>query len=227
MRQLECELALLQKPDGSALFQQGDTKVTSGVYGPAEVKVSKELIDRSYLECILKPKSGMSGVKEKALEEFMTHACRDILLSALHPRSAVQIVMQIMHNDGSLLSTLLNAACMSMVHAGLPMRCMLVAVCCVISKDDQYIVDPTAEQEVGARCTFTLSFESKNINLISSHTTGRFTIEEYFKCLQLSRESAKQVFEFQRSSIHRFLSRDVEETNEEINSVNEEERSEE
>lgn len=54
MRSLDCLLAALDKPDGSAQFQHGDTKVMVGVYGPAEVKINRELVDRATIDCIVK-----------------------------------------------------------------------------------------------------------------------------------------------------------------------------
>lgn len=39
----------------------GDTSVLAGVYGPAEVKVSKEIFNKATLEVILRPKIGLPG----------------------------------------------------------------------------------------------------------------------------------------------------------------------
>ena len=46
LRDMKCELGLLERADGSARVIQGTTSVLCAVYGPAEVKVSKELADR-------------------------------------------------------------------------------------------------------------------------------------------------------------------------------------
>jgi len=208
MRSLECDLGVLQKSDGSATFQQGDTKVTCGVFGPAEVRVQRELIDKATLECIYKPKVGMPGVKEKALEEIVTKTCEEVVLIKLFPRSAIQIVMQLLQDSGSLLSCLINGACMAMVLAGVPMKCMVSSVCCAIDKDGLITIDPSSEEEENMRCLLTLSFESKNLQLISSHTSGSCSVDEYFTCLDLARQSALEVLSFQRLSVSRFLSKD-------------------
>ena len=88
MRELECELAFLNKCDGSAAFQHGwffnpcintnsfsssftnsfissfagTTRTLCAVYGPAEVKLNQEKVDRSTLDCIIKPKIGLAGI---------------------------------------------------------------------------------------------------------------------------------------------------------------------
>jgi len=208
MRGLECDLGILQKSDGSATFQQGDTKVTCGVLGPAEVRVQREIIDKATLECIYKPKVGMPGVKEKALEEIVTKTCEEVVLVKQFPRSAIQVVMQLLQDSGSLLSCLINGACMALVLAGVPMKCMLSSVCCAIDKEGQITVDPSNEEEENMKCILTLSFESKGLQLISSHTSGSCSVGEYFTCLELARQSAVEVLSFQRLSVVRFLSKD-------------------
>ena len=42
LRALSCELGLLERADGSARVLQGSTSVLCAIYGPAEVKISKE-----------------------------------------------------------------------------------------------------------------------------------------------------------------------------------------
>lgn len=46
-----------------------------------------------------------------------------------------------------LLSCFLNAACMALMDAGLPMSCLFCGVTCAIHTDGQIITDPTAAQE--------------------------------------------------------------------------------
>lgn len=46
-----------------------------------------------------------------------------------------------------LLSCFLNAACMALMDAGLPMSCLFCGVTCAIDTDGQIITDPTAAQE--------------------------------------------------------------------------------
>ena len=42
LQALQCDLGVLQRADGSARVVQGKTAVLCAVYGPAEVKASKE-----------------------------------------------------------------------------------------------------------------------------------------------------------------------------------------
>ena len=51
LRPLACELSLLSRADGSASFCFGDeTFVIACVYGPTDVRISKERVDRATVE---------------------------------------------------------------------------------------------------------------------------------------------------------------------------------
>lgn len=207
MRELECNLAYLEKPDGSVTLSHGQTKVISAVYGPVEVKMNKEITDRATIICILKPKIGMSAVKEKVMEKIIAKTCEQAIIASLHPRSAIQVVLQIVHDSGSLLSCLINAACLSLVHAGLPMRNMIASVCCAVTNNDEYLVDPTIAEIQDCKCVLTFAFESKNLDIVSIFTSGQFTVDQYFQCIQLAKASAPDILNFQRQSVVKFLSK--------------------
>ncbi|KAG5456954.1 MAG: ribosomal protein S5 domain 2-type protein, partial [Olpidium bornovanus] len=54
-----CELALLERTDGSARYDCGDqTKVLVGVYGPVEVRQREELLDRATIQAVFRPLVG-------------------------------------------------------------------------------------------------------------------------------------------------------------------------
>ncbi|NXJ58753.1 EXOS5 protein, partial [Spizaetus tyrannus] len=102
LRPFSCEQGLLSRPDGSAAFLQGDTSVLVGLYGPAEVKVSKELPDRVSLEVLLRPKVGLPGVIERSREQLLRRTCEAVILGVLHPRTAITLVLQVLSDAGSV-----------------------------------------------------------------------------------------------------------------------------
>ncbi|KTG41940.1 hypothetical protein cypCar_00023803, partial [Cyprinus carpio] len=207
LREYGSEQCLLSKPDGSSTFVQGDTSILAGVYGPAEVKVSKEIYDRATVEVLIQPKMGLPGVRERAREQCVRETCEAALLLTLHPRSSVTVVLQVIHDDGSvsstpakpflmclklrkghmyyicfgfckLLSCCLNAACMALMDAGLPMSHLFCSVTCAISKEGQIITDPTALQEKESRALLTFAVDSVERTVLMSSTTGSFSVQE-------------------------------------------------
>ncbi|KAL0972704.1 hypothetical protein UPYG_G00193710 [Umbra pygmaea] len=207
LREFGCEQNLLSRPDGSSSFIQGDTSVLAAVYGPAEVKVSKEIYDRATMEVVIQPKVGVPSVRERAREQCVRETCEAALLSKLHPRSSFTLVLQVVHDDGSLLSCFLNAACMALMDGGLPMGCLFAGVTCAINGEGQIITDPTAVQEKGSRALMTFAIDSTERRVMMSSTKGSFTVHELQKCIAISQKASEKIFQFYRDSVRRRYSK--------------------
>lgn len=57
----------------------------------------------------------------------MRAAVDAVILSSLHPRTTIQIVVQVVQDDGSLLSTAVNAATLALLDAGIALKSVVVA----------------------------------------------------------------------------------------------------
>lgn len=209
LREFGCEQSLLSQPDGSASFIQGDTSVLAGVYGPAEVKVSKEIYDRATLEVLIQPKVGLPSVRERSQEQCVRETCEASLLSFLHPRSSLTLILQVVHDDGSLLSCSLNAACMALMDAGLPMNCLFCGVTCAINSDGQILTDPTAAQEKECRAILTFAIDSTDHKVMMSSTRGSFSVHELQQCIAVSQKASEKIFQFYRESVRRRYSKTI------------------
>ncbi|XP_071794917.1 exosome complex component RRP46-like [Asterias amurensis] len=191
---------LLSRPDGSATFTQGDTSVMAAVYGPGDVRQTKEIIDRATVEVIYKPTVGMPGIKEKFQEELIRNTCGAVIMTTLHPRTSVTIVTQVVHDAGSLLSCSINASCMALIDAGVPMKCLVAGVTCMLDKEKRLFLDPTDKQTEDAACCATFAFDSSNKKVITSTMQGSCTVQEYQMLLASCQTASEKVFEFYRSS---------------------------
>ncbi|XP_048120468.1 exosome complex component RRP46 isoform X2 [Alosa alosa] len=185
----------------------GNTNVLAAVYGPAEVKVSKEIYDRATLEVLIQPKVGLPGVRERAREQCVRETCEAALLSSLHPRSSLTLILQEIHDDGSLLACCLNAACMALMDAGLPMSCLFCGITCVINMDGQIIIDPTLQQEKDSRALMTFAIDSIDKRVMMSSTKGSISVQELQEAIALSQRTSERIFQFYRSSVCRRYSK--------------------
>nr|XP_034342787.1 exosome complex component RRP46 isoform X1 [Arvicanthis niloticus] len=210
LRHFACEQNLLSRPDGSASFLQGDTSVLAGVYGPAEVKVSKEIFNKATLEVILRPKIGLPGVAEKSRERLIRNTCEAVVLGALHPRTSITVVLQVVSDAGSdtqLLACCLNAACMALVDAGVPMRALFCGVTCALDSDGNLMLDPTTKQEKEARAVLTFALDSSEQKLLMSTTKGLYSDAELQQCLAAAQAASQHIFRFYRESLQRRYSK--------------------
>ncbi|XP_059362288.1 exosome complex component RRP46 [Carassius carassius] len=167
VREYGNEQSLLSKPDGSSTFVQGDTSILAGVYGPAEVKVSKEIYNRATVEVLIQPKMGLPGVRERAREQCARETCEAALQLTLHPRSSVTVILQVVHDDGSLLSCCLNATCMAFFFSFQESRALL-----------------------------TFAIDSVEHNVLMSSTKGSFSVQEQQLCIAISQKASEQFSSF-------------------------------
>ncbi|XP_053908878.1 exosome complex component RRP46 isoform X1 [Cuculus canorus] len=207
LRPFSCEQGLLSRPDGSAAFLQGSTSVLVGLYGPGEAKGNRELPDRAALEVLLRPKVGLPGVLERSREQLLRQTCEAVLLGALHPRSAVTIVLQVLSDAGSLLSCCLNAACLAMLDAGLPLSSLFCGVTCAIDPSGAIVLDPDAQQEQGARAVLTFAIDSAERKVLMANTKGNCSVGELQQSLVAAQRAADTIFQFYRDSVQRRYSK--------------------
>ncbi|KAJ8936281.1 hypothetical protein NQ314_012429 [Rhamnusium bicolor] len=205
-----CKLGVLSRPDGSAMFCEGDLKISSflgetiviaGLYGPVEVKMQKVLIDKASVECSYRPKSGLPGVEDRLYESLIRNICETSLMAALYPRSAVLITLQEMHNNGQLISCAINAACLACLDSGIDMKFMFGSVTCFLTKQEELCLKPPINEK-DIKAFFVFVFDNTKGRILASHTKGSFSKEQYEEALHLSREESKNVFIFFKKSMH-------------------------
>lgn len=209
LRPMSCELGHLNRPDGSAMLFQGDACVIAAVYGPGEVKISKEQIEKATVEVVYKPKSGLPGCMEKSVEYLLRNTCESVLLSALHPRSAVNITVQEVQNSGSYLASCINCCCLALLDASISMKCSVAAVNCCLLDDGTIVFDPTMKEEQSCQSCFTFVFDSENKDVVTTKAFGKFSSDDFQKCLSMCREASESVFKFYRDCIEKKLSKTV------------------
>lgn len=220
LRPLCCELSLLSRADGSASFSHGDgTSVMACVYGPTDVRISKEKLDRATIEVLVKPKIGMPSCASKLKEEIIRNSIEASVIGNLHPRTAINVIVQEVQGHGatggSLLAASINACCVALMDAGIPMHRMFAAVTCACVPKDQetkehednldLVLDPTDEQEEMATTVLTFAFESREKKIVASHfggkSSGFLTDTKLHECLSLCSEASEQIFQFYRDCV--------------------------
>ncbi|XP_052569998.1 exosome complex component RRP46 isoform X2 [Peromyscus californicus insignis] len=122
--------------------------------------------------------SFLQGVAEKSREQLIRNTCEAVVLGALHPRTSVTVVLQVVNDAGSLLACCLNAACMALVDAGVPMRALFCGVSCALDSDGNLVLDPTTKQEKEARAILTFALDSVEQKLLMSTTKGLYSDAE-------------------------------------------------
>ncbi|CAI2193756.1 19449_t:CDS:2, partial [Funneliformis geosporum] len=157
IRPISIDQSLLSR-DGSARFNFGNSSVLCSINGPAEVKLRDEKLDKATIDVLVKPLVGTTA--------------------GLHPRTQIQIVSQVMMDDGSIVAAAINATTIALINAGIPMKDLVAAVSCVVNKDDKILLDPTAQEMENAKSIHTFAFDRTSSTLLFCESLGLFTEEQ-------------------------------------------------
>eukprot|EP01098_Paradermamoeba_levis_P004918 TRINITY_DN2094_c0_g2_i1.p1 TRINITY_DN2094_c0_g2~~TRINITY_DN2094_c0_g2_i1.p1 ORF type:complete len:251 (+),score=78.13 TRINITY_DN2094_c0_g2_i1:38-754(+) len=218
IRPLTVERGILKRADGSCRLSQGGTTILCAVFGPLESKSRNELLDRAHIEVIFKPSNAVPGMEEKEIEYHVRNSVENIIISSLHPRTSITIVLQVLADEGSLLAVSINAANIALVDAGVSVRSNLAAITTSLilphspsssssssssssassSSTPVLVLDPDLEEQKMALSTFTFVFNNHQKGIVSSVTSGVFSENNYYVCLDFSRTAADKIFAFYR-----------------------------
>ena len=131
--------------DGSCSYQQGNTVLVAAVFGPRELAAGVAGggggVDDSGSDCRVSvqlaaaPFSGSARRERRRSDKRMAEmgavvrqSVAAAVLTHLFPSSSLLIGLTVLQDDGGLLPAALNAATLALLHAGIPMRDVPVAV---------------------------------------------------------------------------------------------------
>ncbi len=216
LRPLFARLGPITRADGSAQLSCGATTVLCGVYGPAEVRPHLERTDRAAVEVVYRRKVGEGArVADRAREALVRGVLEAALLLQAHPRTAVHLALQQLDDAGAELACCLNAACLALVDASLPMRSLFAAVTVAVIKSEEggetmiLVVDPTLKEQRSAEACVTLAFDSVNGEILASHLEGRCSERQFQECLAAAKEASRTVFDFYRECLTKKFSKEL------------------
>ena len=196
-----CTIGCLKSTDGSAQFSEKKTSVLAGVYGPADCKESRQDVDKAVVEVNFRPKLGIPGISEKYFEQFVKKAFETAIFCENHPRALFSIIVQIMEEQGSVLSCAINAVNLALQDAAVSMKFMLISVTIGLEHDEEnnqlnIHVNPSTEIEKLCSSITTFVFDNIDLNLICCYEQGNITPEQYQTCLEEAKSACAGVIAF-------------------------------
>ncbi|NWR82126.1 EXOS5 protein, partial [Centropus unirufus] len=153
------------------------------------------------------PIPSLQGVLERSREQLLRQTCQAVLLGELHPRTSITLVLQVLSDAGSLLSCCLNAACMGLLDAGLPLSSLFCGVTCAIDASGAIVLDPNIQQEQEARAVLTFAIASTEGKVLAATTKGSCSVEEMQQALATAQRAATAIFQFYRDCVQRRCSK--------------------
>ncbi|TYH36001.1 hypothetical protein ES332_D13G234700v1 [Gossypium tomentosum] len=214
LRPLACSRNILHRAHGSASWSQGDTKVLAAVYGPKAGTKKNENPEKACIEVIWKPKTGQIGKPEKEYEMILKRTLESVCILTVNPNTTTSIIVQVVNDDGALLPSAINAACMALVDAGIPMKHLAVAICCCVAKSGYVILDPTKLEEQKMKAFAYLVFPNSVHSVLPEGSlrvegepiengiiTSVTHVDDYFYCLERGRAASVKLSDFLRRNL--------------------------
>ncbi|KAF4665062.1 Exosome component 5 [Perkinsus chesapeaki] len=174
MRPPTLELGLLPHKDGSARLGFGETEVLVGVNGPVENRFPMGVTTPGYpVDVTVRLASGMPTASEKSAEYQIIKLVNSIIDPHLMAgNTMITIAVEVLNNDGSMLSTILNAVVLAILDAGsIPLRGTVFAAS--VSKryqrgNAQLLVDPDRSEEESSvfNDTYVIDVHSEDIVML-------------------------------------------------------------
>ncbi|KAL8608958.1 Exosome complex component RRP41 [Nucella lapillus] len=183
LRKISCRLGVFRQADGSAYIEQGNTKVLAAVYGPHEVRRGRgrALHDRAVVNCQFSMATFSTGERkrrprgDRKSTEMTSHLQQTFdttILTALHPRSQIDIFVEVLQADGGNYSACVNAATLALIDAGIPLKDYVCACSAGFSRETA-LVDMNHLEESSGCPQLTVAMLAKSRKLVFLQMTSR------------------------------------------------------
>ncbi|KAI9697768.1 MAG: exosome non-catalytic core subunit rrp46 [Candelina mexicana] len=184
-------LSHLYHTDGSATFSQNGYTIIGAVNGPIEVQRKDELPDEAALEIIVRPASGVGGTRERHLEAILHSTLRHIILIQNHPRTLIQLTLQVAsvpENDSitaklaqssstlPILPALLQTSMLTILSASIALSLTLSSALVAVTRDNDIVVNASPNELQQSISIHVLAFSSKG-DLLLVESEGDFDLE--------------------------------------------------
>mmetsp|Transcript_77941 Transcript_77941/g.158362 ORF Transcript_77941/g.158362 Transcript_77941/m.158362 type:complete len:234 (+) Transcript_77941:1-702(+) len=215
LRPLACELSCLHRPDGSALWKSGSTHVLAAVYGPIAPQNMNNEDDVGVVSVVIKSGMADNSNYETEMGEFLTRvltACVDV---SVFPRCIVEVVLQIIQSDGSLLACLLHGAVAALMDGGVDLLYLPVATTCLVGANSgkhPIRLDPTSneeEEERDSSIVVLVNEQKKPDKILGSHMVGLgVSLDDMLSCIQIASKACAAIPAFWRLAMEQKINRE-------------------
>lgn len=225
----EVKTSLLSRVDGSAELLIGNTKLIASVTGPIEPKLRQELPTLASLEIVVRPSVGVSGTREKVLEDKLRSILQSIIIRYKYPRQLIQIVVQFLVTDdnsqlligesahvkdysSNKLNAAINCIYFALIDANIALYNSFSSVSISIQDKNQMIINPALKNLIESESHHLVCFDirdKKANKILLVESQGTFTEEELIKVIEEGSRQCESIHnDHQRRLIADKLQRD-------------------
>ena len=211
LRCIKCRMGVLTRADGSAYFEQGNTKVLAAVFGPQEVRRGKGKHDAAIVTCEYDMATFSTGERKakskgnrraQEISLVIRQTFEDVILVDQFPSSEICIYVQVLQADGGTRCACINAVTLACIDAGIPMKDLAVA-CSAGCIDNVPILDLNYLEDSARGVDMPVALLPKSDRVVMLQMDYRADLDTFKNVLELASEGCKKIYEILLQEIRR------------------------
>ncbi len=178
-RDLSVVLGALDNHDASAVVRSGKTEVACGIFGPLDARGTRDsyegmIVDVSTRGCIALPTH-----THRHIDCIISDIALRCIDSVRFPYMQLNVAIEVLSDDGRLLSVIGNAVYFALVDSGLPMKYRFVSLP-MNFVDRELVIDTNTDHKTicGASLTVFVNIDSPD-HLYLIQESGEVPVEMY------------------------------------------------
>ncbi|KAF8999076.1 hypothetical protein BDQ17DRAFT_1427982 [Cyathus striatus] len=202
LRDMRIELAPRGTSDGCAVVSHGLTQVLVTVFGPREAKMrSQTMHDRANINVEVGVAAFSTGEKRKRtgrgdkrileIASTIKSTFEPVIQANLYPRTQIDIYVQILQQDGSVLQTCINGTTLALITAGIPMVDFVCAVTGGVHQTQAMLDLTHLEENDVPNVTVAMMPRSGKVALVTLET--RLHVDRFEEIFRVAGEAGKVV----------------------------------
>lgn len=217
LRAMHGQMDVFPRADGSATFSFGNTKVIASVYGPQEARLRRDqqhdraTINVRFHAAAFSSSGGerrRTGRTDRKLEEwsrFVTDALENVILTKTYPRTQIDILVEVVNADGSVLMASINAITLALINASVPMQDYLIATSAIhfagqraangMTVGSATVIDPNRLEEVSGAPIIRAMMLGRSMHVIAFSVERRLPMDLLESTLEAIKSAGRKIFD--------------------------------
>ena len=148
LRPLHLEKESTYRADGSATVSQGKTTVVTAVYGPKRIPTTNvEFSDKAVISVKISYTNEKDDATLMEMEYMIQKLLENVIQRSLFPRTTINVFIQVICDDGSLLAVIMNSVMLALDDSGIPINNKFASLCLLVGENGDILPDPTRSEE--------------------------------------------------------------------------------
>lgn len=210
-RPVKIEAGVLERADGSAYVEFGNSHALAAVYGPRELH-PKHLVKPE--QAVLRTRYDMipfsvsdrkrPGPDRRSIEisKVTRESLEPVVFLEEYPKTGIDVFIEILQADAGTRCIGITAASVALADAGISMQ-DLVASCAAGKIEDTVVLDLTGEEDNNGQADLPVALAPREEQITLLQMDGLMTEQEFETGLKYAIDGCKNIYKAQKEALKR------------------------